>query len=132
MEGRILVEVLPQVFLVAHQQALKGGSLLRAIDVQVLFQILILLSSLPTQAGFTSLILDGFLTRAIAIHVLKDLPLYVFREVPATSATPQDNVVLSESIIFVFDLKDLGGLPAISYAIFMGTYAGLIFIIIFG
>ena len=132
MEGRILVEVLPQVFLVTHQQPLKGCSLLRAVDVEVLFQILILLSSLLTQAGFAAVILHGFLTRAIAVQVLEDLPLYVFREVPAASATPQDYVVLSESIIFVFDLKDLWGLPAISYAIFMGTYAGLFFIIILG
>jgi hypothetical protein len=132
MESRILVKVFPQVFLVTHQQALKGGSLLRAIYVEVLFEILILLFSLLTHAGFAALILHGFLTRAIAVQVLKDLPLYVFREVPAASSTPQDNVVLSESIIFVFDLKDLWGLPAISYAIFMGTYAGLFFIIILG
>ena len=132
MEGCILVEILPQVFLVTHQQPLKGCSLLRAVDVEILFQILILLSSLLTQAGFAAVILHGFLTRAIAVQVLKDLPLYVFREVPAASATPQDYVVLSESIIFVFDLKDLWGLPAISYAIFMGTYAGLFFIIILG
>jgi hypothetical protein len=132
MESRILVKVFPQVFLVTHQQALKGGSLLRAIYVEVLFEILILLSSLLTHAGFAALILHGFLTRAIAIQVLEDLPLNVFREVPATSATPQDYVVLSESIIFVFDLKDFWGLPAISNAIFMGTYAGLFFIIILG
>lgn len=105
--------------------------MLRAIDVEVLFEILILLSSLLAQARFAALILHGLLTRAIAVQVLKDLPLYVFREVPAASATPQDYVVLSESIIFVFDLKDLWGLPAISNAIFMGTYAGLFFIIIF-
>ena len=106
--------------------------MLRAVYVEVLFQILILLYSLLTQAGFAAVILHGFLTRAIAVQVLEDLPLYVFREVPATSATPQDYVVLSESIIFVFDLKDLWGLPAISNAIFMGTYAGLFFIIILG
>jgi hypothetical protein len=50
MEGRILVKVLPQVFLVTHQQPLKGGSLLLAINIEVLFQILILLSPLLTQA----------------------------------------------------------------------------------
>jgi hypothetical protein len=132
MESSILVKVFPQVFLVTHQQALKGVSLLRAIYVEVLFEILVLLSSLLTHAGFAALILHGFLTRAIAIQVLEDLPLNVFREVPATSTTPQDYVVLSESIIFVFYLKDLWGLPAISYAIFMSTYAGLFFIIILG
>jgi len=132
MESSILVKVFPQVFLVTHQQALKGVSLLRAIYVEVLFEILVLLSSLLTHAGFAALILHGFLTRAIAVQVLEDLPLNVFREVPAASATPQDNVILCESIIFVFYLKDLWGLPAISYAIFMCTYAGLFFIIILG
>jgi len=132
MESSILVKVFPQVFLVTHQQALKGVSLLRAIYVEVLFEILVLLSSLLTRAGFAALILHGFLTRAIAVQVLEDLPLNVFREVPAASATPQDNVILCESIIFVFYLKDLWGLPALSYAIFMSTYAGLFFIIILG
>jgi hypothetical protein len=132
MESSILVKVFPQVFLVTHQQALKGVSLLRAIYVEVLFEILVLLSSLLTHAGFAALILHGFLTRAIAVQVLEDLPLNVFREVPAASATPQDTVILCESSIFVFYLKDLWGLPALSYAIFMSTYAGLFFIIILG
>ncbi len=58
MKSLDLVEILPQVFLVPHQQPLIGSHWLAPVHVQVFLEILILLSSLFEK---TILVLYGFL-----------------------------------------------------------------------
>jgi len=92
MKGLDLVEVLPQILLIPHQETLIGCSWLGTVHVQVLFEVLILLSSL---FEYTILVLYGFLSiRAVALRVLEDLSLYVFCEVSSTPASSEYDIIL--------------------------------------
>ncbi len=101
------MHVFTQVLLVTHQETLEVAY--SWISVQVLFQVLVTLSTL-TQCVLVNVVSPCiFVVRTeTPIRVLKDALLHIFSKVASATTSPKHYVIRGKCVIFIFDLHDLG------------------------